>query len=78
VTVDLLAEYQRLKKEADDAGAALIKAQSNLDLFEGQAKEAAEAAKAMGFSSLAEVVAAREKLEAEVAEQLGIVEEVLS
>lgn len=74
----LVAEYQRLKKERADAEARAIRARAMLEAAESEARDAALAARELGFGSLAEVEERRQALLAEAEKAMEKVREVVA
>lgn len=74
----LVAQYQRLKKQRADAEARVIRARAMLEAAEAEARDAALAARELGFGSLAEVEERRQALLAEAEKAMAKVREVVA
>jgi 3-methyladenine DNA glycosylase Tag len=74
----LVAQYQELKKQRADAEARVIRARAMLEAAEAEARDAALAARELGFGSLAEVEERRQALLAEAEKAIAKVREVVA
>lgn len=76
--MDVLAEYQKLKREAADADVVVVRAEAALEAAEASARAIAEEAGALGFDSMEAVERKRDELLAEAEAAIVRVQEALA